>query len=215
MGEHKKTTKKFAVGEIAPSPSTSTGKKSNTNTSRHHVKRRSNSRAHVSKLAPTGKAEEKPMKRSHSNKSLTRLTITAREEEERVVEEEEEEEEEKSPLRSQFVESGKLRTQQKLLLQREQSSIQDENSPSHPKNMIRLTREIEKMGKEYRCVRKYQDPMMDSLMRCQQLSQPSTQSFMVEQRKQAVFRNIIEATATTSTDNRWSTFLERLVYGPT
>ncbi|CAO3699805.1 unnamed protein product [Rhizopus stolonifer] len=210
MGEHKKTTKKFAVGEIAPSPSTSTGKKTNTNTAKHHVKRQSNSRAHVSKLAPTGKTEEKPMKRSHSNKSLTRLTITTKEEEEQV-----EEEEEKSPLRSQFVESGKLRTQQKLLLQREQSSIQDENSPSHPKNMIRLTREIEKMGKEYRCVRKYQDPMMDSLMRCQQLSQPSTQSFMAEQRKQAVFRNIIEATATTSSDNRWSTFLERLVYGPT
>lgn len=232
MGEHKKPNKKFAVGDVLPSPSTSTGnKKSNTNTARHHVKRRSNGRAHVSKLAPvTNKTEDKPIKRSHSNKSLNRLSISTTKEENnkeassiREEEEEVEGEENKMHLRSQFVEnsnnnSKQLRSQQKLLLQKEQSAIQDENSPSHPKNMLRLTREIEKMSKEYRCVRKYQDPMMDSLLRCQQISQTNTQSFIIEQRKQALFKNnnsTIDTAPTISTDNRWSTFLERLLYGPT
>lgn len=286
-----KKSKKFAVGDLPPSPTTSTGTitattttTSNKRPTRHHVKRRSSGRVHVSKLAPMARAhsnnnddneERKPMKRSQSNKSLTRLSSLERKggmtgftpavsnttsknqerdppapETEQVVQGQEEEEQVISPhsppttpppttatpldkkptfhvshtipaapieqplhvtadnlvvpdkkatvphstaakkplLKSQFVEhasskkvsnvasaaiaqqpSGITRTQQKLLLQREQSLIHDENNIAHPKNMIRLTREMEKMGKEYRCVRKYQDPMMESLMRCQQV----------------------------------------------
>ncbi|KAI9006688.1 hypothetical protein CLU79DRAFT_779349 [Phycomyces nitens] len=95
----------------------------------------------------------------------------------------------KKPLRSQFVEeeeattrprthmsnvasaassqpAGMTRTQQKLMLQRQHTLVDDENNLAHPRNMIRLTRELERMGREYRCVRRYQDPMMDSLRRC-------------------------------------------------
>ncbi|KAL9546760.1 hypothetical protein MBANPS3_006506 [Mucor bainieri] len=289
-----KKSKKFAVGDLPPSPTTSTGTITTTTTTtnkrptRHHVKRRSSGRVHVSKLAPMARAhsnnnddneERKPMKRSQSNKSLTRLSSLERKggmtgftpavsnnttknhehdqpqpEADHVVEEHEEKvisphsppttppqppttatpldkkptfhvshtipaapieqplhvtadnlvvpdkkatapssnTAKKPLLKSQFVEhangssssnkkvsnvasaaiaqqpSGITRTQQKLLLQREQSLIHDENNIAHPKNMIRLTREMEKMGKEYRCVRKYQDPMMESLVRCQQ-----------------------------------------------
>ncbi|KAG0166954.1 hypothetical protein DFQ28_007217 [Apophysomyces sp. BC1034] len=94
----------------------------------------------------------------------------------------------KVPLRSQFVSAepdtrrlhsdhssnsvssnsvGNIsRTQQKLLLQRQHCLVDDENNPGHPRNMLRLTRELERVGREYRCVRQYQDPMKDSLMRC-------------------------------------------------
>jgi hypothetical protein len=93
--------------------------------------------------------------------------------------------------------SGMTRTQQKLLLQREQSLIHDENNIAHPKNMIRLTREMEKMGKEYRCVRKYQDPMMDSLIRCQELQEKKTKKPVLQQR---TFSSVVIPT-TTSTNN--------------
>ncbi|KAL0087997.1 hypothetical protein J3Q64DRAFT_1315154 [Phycomyces blakesleeanus] len=62
--------------------------------------------------------------------------------------------------------AGMTRTQQKLMLQRQHTLVDDENNLAHPRNMIRLTRELERMGREYRCVRRYQDPMMDSLKRC-------------------------------------------------
>ena len=92
--EVNKKNKKFAVGggDLPPSPTTSTGTvATNTTTTnkrptRHHVKRRSSGRVHVSKLAPMARAHieldedlsttvvRKPMKRSQSNKSLTRLS---------------------------------------------------------------------------------------------------------------------------------------------
>ncbi|KAF7727606.1 hypothetical protein EC973_007367 [Apophysomyces ossiformis] len=58
------------------------------------------------------------------------------------------------------------RTQQKLLLQRQHCLVDDENNPGHPRNMLRLTRELERVGREYRCVRQYQDPMRESILRC-------------------------------------------------
>ncbi|KAI7871658.1 hypothetical protein BDF14DRAFT_1740569 [Spinellus fusiger] len=62
--------------------------------------------------------------------------------------------------------AGMTRTQQKLMLQRQHTLVDDENNLAHPRNMIRLTRELERMGREYQCVKKYQDPMMESLIRC-------------------------------------------------
>ena len=151
-------------------------------------------------------------------------------------------------LKSQFVEkkqlgnvasvanaqpSGMTRTQQKILLQREQSFVHDENNIAHPKNMIRLTREMEKMGKEYRCVRKFQDPMMDSLKRCYQknkkpvlqsrttfsTSQLPTAITHMEQRRQILLKTALQHQQTQSNQeddqNRWSAgqFLDRLFFG--
>lgn len=58
------------------------------------------------------------------------------------------------------------RTQQKLLLQKQQALVEDENSPVHPRNMHKLNREFDMVGREYRCIKRYEDPMRVSLMRC-------------------------------------------------
>lgn len=268
-----KKSKKFAVGDLPPSPTTSTGTTSNNKRPvRHHVKRRSSGRVHVSKLAPMARAQQdnedgnkKPMKRSQSNKSLNRLSSLERKStmtaftpapKEKVEEEEQPNSppttpplvnntidttkkpafsvsstipaapieqplnataddllvtpvDKKSHLKSQFVVNNKsiassaaavvasgnmTRTQQKLLLQRQQSFVHDENNIAHPKNMIRLTREMEKMGKEYRCVRKYQDPMMESLVRCQEKQQMSNNKRLTMPIQRTFSTNIIPTT---------------------
>ncbi|ORX44746.1 hypothetical protein DM01DRAFT_1340277 [Hesseltinella vesiculosa] len=95
------SSKKFSVGDMSPSPTTSANlvKANHTHLQqqqqpykkpvRHHVKRRSSGRVHVTKLAPMARAhaletalddpteptpQRKPMKRSHSSKSLHRLS---------------------------------------------------------------------------------------------------------------------------------------------
>ncbi|KAI9482557.1 hypothetical protein BDB00DRAFT_857354 [Zychaea mexicana] len=79
---------------------------------------------------------------------------------------------EKSPRQSNVASAataqppGISRTQQKLLLQRQHCLVDDENNLGHPRNMLRLTRELERVGREYRCVRRYRDPMLESLQRC-------------------------------------------------
>ncbi|OBZ88107.1 hypothetical protein A0J61_03862 [Choanephora cucurbitarum] len=309
--DQSKKSKKFAVGDLPPSPTTSTGMIGNAKRpTRHHVKRRSSGRVHVSKLAPMARAHaeadsEKPIKRSQSNKSLSRLSTLERSKSTSMISltpalddtapdphsppttppmkgketdtikptfhvsntmpaapvehtlpvtaDDLVTDKKKTFLKSQFVDkkttlsnaasSGMTRTQQKLLLQREQSLIHDENHIAHPKNMIRLTREMEKMGKEYRCVRKYQDPMMDSLIRChekqQQQKMPhklhqrthsSTQLSApvphMEQRRQILLKTALqkqqqeqeqhdESSLSLLDGNRWSAgnLLERLFYG--
>jgi hypothetical protein len=52
------------------------------------------------------------------------------------------------------------------MLQKQQAQVEDETSPIHPRNMQKLNRELELVGKEYRCVKRYQDPMRESLVRC-------------------------------------------------
>lgn len=58
------------------------------------------------------------------------------------------------------------RTQQKLLLQKQQALVEDENSPMHPRNMHKLNKEFDMVGREYKCIKRYEDPMRVSLMRC-------------------------------------------------
>ncbi|KAI8645293.1 hypothetical protein BD408DRAFT_412107 [Parasitella parasitica] len=58
------------------------------------------------------------------------------------------------------------RTQQKLLLQKQQALVEDENSPVHPRNMYKLNKELDMVAREYRCIKRYEDPMRASLMRC-------------------------------------------------
>ncbi|KAG2226138.1 hypothetical protein INT45_011755 [Circinella minor] len=79
---------------------------------------------------------------------------------------------EKSPRQSNVASAataqppGLSRTQQKLMLQRQHCLVDDENNLGHPRNMLRLTRELERVGREYRCVKRYRDPMLESLQRC-------------------------------------------------
>lgn len=58
------------------------------------------------------------------------------------------------------------RTQQKLNLQKQQSLVEDESSPIHPRNMQRLNKELEAVRREYKCIKRHQDPMQTSLLRC-------------------------------------------------
>ncbi|KAI8992260.1 hypothetical protein BDB01DRAFT_777749 [Pilobolus umbonatus] len=64
------------------------------------------------------------------------------------------------------VHSGISRTQQKLMLQRQQAQVEDEHNPAHPRNMQRLNKEFELMGREYKNIKRYEDPMRSSLLRC-------------------------------------------------
>ncbi|KAH8553807.1 hypothetical protein BGW37DRAFT_518742 [Umbelopsis sp. PMI_123] len=63
------------------------------------------------------------------------------------------------------------RTQQKLLLQRQHFLADDENNLAHPRNQLRLTKEMEHVNREYMYVRRYQDPMTESLIRCMEKKQ--------------------------------------------
>ncbi|GAA5810977.1 hypothetical protein MFLAVUS_004406 [Mucor flavus] len=58
------------------------------------------------------------------------------------------------------------RTQQKLMLQRQQSQLEDESSPMHPRNLQKLNKELETLRRHYRSIRNFHDPMKDSLIRC-------------------------------------------------
>ncbi|KAI8357793.1 hypothetical protein BD560DRAFT_307547, partial [Blakeslea trispora] len=50
------------------------------------------------------------------------------------------------PLRSQ---SNMSRTQQKLMLQKQQCSVQDETSPFHPRNIQKLNKELDAISRQY------------------------------------------------------------------
>ncbi|KAI7894562.1 uncharacterized protein EV154DRAFT_560212 [Mucor mucedo] len=57
------------------------------------------------------------------------------------------------------------RTQHKLQLQRLSFLTNDKNYLDHPKNMKRLTKEIDRVNREYRCVRRFEDPIQESFRR--------------------------------------------------
>ncbi|OBZ82364.1 hypothetical protein A0J61_09590 [Choanephora cucurbitarum] len=74
-------------------------------------------------------------------------------------------------LRSQFISPDDpmrpmSRTQQKLMLQKQQCSVQDETSPFHPRNIQKLNKELDAISRQLRCIKRYQDPMRASLARC-------------------------------------------------
>lgn len=60
------------------------------------------------------------------------------------------------------------RTQHKLQLQRLSFLTNDKNYLDHPKNMKRLTKELDRVNREYRCVRRYEDPVTESFKRLNQ-----------------------------------------------
>ncbi|KAI9275143.1 hypothetical protein EDC94DRAFT_592225 [Helicostylum pulchrum] len=57
------------------------------------------------------------------------------------------------------------RTQHKLQLQRLFVLTNDKNYLDHPKNMRRLTKELDRVNREYRCVRRFEDPVQESFRR--------------------------------------------------
>lgn len=66
------------------------------------------------------------------------------------------------------------RTQHKLMLQRQSFLADDKNYLDHPDNMRRLTKELDRVNREYKCLKQYQDPFVLSLKRVmqQQLDSP-------------------------------------------
>ncbi|OBZ89504.1 hypothetical protein A0J61_02438 [Choanephora cucurbitarum] len=63
------------------------------------------------------------------------------------------------------------RTQHKLQLQRMSFLANDKNYLDHPQNMRRLTKEIDRVNREYRNVRQFEDPLKASLERITQQQQ--------------------------------------------
>lgn len=57
------------------------------------------------------------------------------------------------------------RTQHKMMLQRQSFLADDKNYLDHPENMRRLTKELDRVNREYRFVKQYQDPLALSLQR--------------------------------------------------
>lgn len=57
------------------------------------------------------------------------------------------------------------RTQHKLQLQRQSFLANDKDYLNHPKNMKRLTKELDRINKEYKCLRQYHDPLSESFKR--------------------------------------------------
>jgi hypothetical protein len=60
------------------------------------------------------------------------------------------------------------RTQHKLQLQRLSFLTNDKDYIDHPTNMKRLTKELDRVDREYRSVRRFQDPFAESLQRLSQ-----------------------------------------------
>ncbi|KAI7876404.1 hypothetical protein K492DRAFT_172594 [Lichtheimia hyalospora FSU 10163] len=57
------------------------------------------------------------------------------------------------------------RTQQKLMLQRQCFLADDKNYLDHPTNMRRLTKELDRVNREYRYIRHFEDPLAASFRR--------------------------------------------------
>lgn len=57
------------------------------------------------------------------------------------------------------------RTQQKLMLQRQCFLADDKNYLDHPTNMKRLTKELDRVNREYRYIRHFEDPLAASFRR--------------------------------------------------
>ncbi|KAG2237871.1 hypothetical protein INT48_002175 [Thamnidium elegans] len=74
--------------------------------------------------------------------------------------------------RKYVVPTTSSRTQHKLQLQRLFVLTNDKNYLDHPKNMRRLTKELDRVNREYRCVRRFQDPVQESFRRLGQKARP-------------------------------------------
>ena len=57
------------------------------------------------------------------------------------------------------------RTQYKMMLQRQSFLADDKNHLDHPENMRRLTKELDRVNREYKSLKQYQDPLALSIQR--------------------------------------------------
>ncbi|KAI8584440.1 hypothetical protein K450DRAFT_216433 [Umbelopsis ramanniana AG] len=113
------------------------------------------------------------------------------------------------------------RTQQKLLLQRQHFLADDENNLAHPRNQLRLTKEMEHVNREYMYVRRYQDPMSESLIRCMEKKQRNASAFSMphspERRphsnlqRSLTSRSMQDTQATLDHTKRWSSTASNLL----
>ncbi|KAL1923563.1 uncharacterized protein VTP21DRAFT_8543 [Calcarisporiella thermophila] len=87
-----------------------------------------------------------------------------------------------SPSRVPDAQSGMSRTQQKLLLQRQHVLAEDPNHLAHPRNQRLLTKEMERLNREYACLRRFEDPLLESLQRCFARKQQPNVSHQVSSR---------------------------------
>ncbi|CAO3614223.1 unnamed protein product [Mucor hiemalis] len=96
------------------------------------------------------------------------------------------------------------RTQHKLQLQRLSFLTNDKNYLDHPKNMKRLTKELDRVNREYRCVRRYEDPVSESFKRlnqkaaCARLIQPQTNNPTPTSTTATTIKNKISNSASSS-----------------
>lgn len=99
------------------------------------------------------------------------------------------------------------RTQHKLQLQRLSFLTNDKNYLDHPKNMKRLTKELDRVNREYRCVRRYEDPVSESFKRLNQkaasarLIQPQTNNSTPTSSKATTINNMSSSTSSLSSSN--------------
>ncbi|KAL9549922.1 hypothetical protein MBANPS3_004980 [Mucor bainieri] len=71
------------------------------------------------------------------------------------------------------------RTQHKLMLQRQSFLADDKNYLDHPDNMRRLTKELDRVNREYKCVKQFQDPLALSIKRVTELQQQQQMPLLV------------------------------------
>lgn len=87
---------------------------------------------------------------AHTNSAEEKMTLT----------------EKKPPSRpSSYKKHDWSRTQHKLMLQRQSFLADDKNYLDHPDNMRKLTKELDRVNREYRCVKQFEDPLALSIQR--------------------------------------------------
>lgn len=100
------------------------------------------------------------------------------------------------------------RTQHKLMLQRQSFLADDKNYLDHPDNMRRLTKELDRVNREYRCVKQYQDPFTLSLKRVIQQQQQQ------QQQRHAPPSLLISNSTLSSAASSWSSTSSQFMIPP-
>lgn len=104
--------------------------------------------------------------------------------------------------------SNSSRTQHKLQLQRLSFLTNDKNYLDHPQNMRRLTRELDRVDREYRNVRRYEDPLKQSLKRLQQQKSITT-SIAVDLDSTSTISSTSSSSSSSSLNSNYSTTTDK------
>ncbi|CAO3631501.1 unnamed protein product [Mucor fragilis] len=110
------------------------------------------------------------------------------------------------------------RTQHKMQLQRLSFLTNDKNYLDHPQNMKRLTKELDRVNREYRNVRRYEDPVKESFKRLvaskssQSANIPSLKSDQQQQQKQRLVRSNSSGSSSSSDKSSTEQFFDEVVH---